>query len=57
MDREKAKILADAIFEIAKKYDDCGDPKCDLVHATVCVMLNKEWFKEAIELAKKNGLK
>ena len=56
MDRKKAQILADAIFEIAKKYDTCGDPKCDLLHATIGVWLNKELRKEAIELAKQKGL-
>jgi len=52
-----SKILTDAIFEIAKKYDTCGDSKCNLFHSTINVMLNKEQWKEAIELAKQKGLK
>jgi hypothetical protein len=55
MDRKKAQILADAIFEIAKKYDTCGDLKCNLLHATIGVWMDKDKLHEAIELAKQKG--
>jgi len=56
MNDKKVKILADAIFEIAKKYDTCGDPKCNRLHAIIGIWTDKEKLHEAIELAKEKGV-
>ena len=52
-DKKKfAEILTDEIFKIAKRIDDCGQNNCNLVHATIGVMLNKKLRKEATDKAK-----
>jgi len=53
MTNKQRQILTDCVLEIAKKYDKCGKPDCNLTHAVVAIIANKEYFKEAVELAKK----
>lgn len=57
MERKFAEQFTDAVFEIAKREDKCGNPQCNLIHAVIGVLANDKLRKEAIELAKqKEGL-
>ena len=52
MQRKVAEQFTDAVFEIAKREDRCGDPKCNRMHAVIGVLVDDKLRKEAIELMK-----